>query len=84
MTHSTPPQPDDEQIIYDLEALKVYFDPQRARIMQALAGAPRTVHEVADILDVPFTRLYYQFNLLEKHGFIRVVQTRSLAGAVIW
>ncbi len=74
-------EPEQEQIINSLEALKVYFDPVRLRIMQEL-GEPRTVHEVAEILKVPFTRLYYQFSLLEKHRFIRVVKTRALSGAV--
>lgn len=74
--------PDDERILSDIETLKVYFDPMRVRIMQLLTHQPRTVHEVADALNVPFTRLYYQFNLLEKHGLIRVVETRALSGAV--
>lgn len=82
MPDNTTPQPEAERLIDNLEALKVYFDPMRVRIMQALAGEPRTVHEVATLLNVPFTRLYYQFNLLEKHGFIRVVETRTLSGAV--
>lgn len=30
---------------------------------------------------MPFTRLCHHFNLLEKHGFIRVVETRQQAGA---
>lgn len=76
------PAPDDQRILSDLETLRIYFDPLRTRIMQLLVKQPRTVHEVADQLGVPFTRLYYQFNLLEKHGLIRVVETRTLAGAV--
>lgn len=76
------PTPDDQRIMSDLETLKIYFDPLRARIMHLLVNQPRTVHEVAAHLGVPFTRLYYQFNLLEKHGLIRVVETRALAGAV--
>jgi DNA-binding transcriptional ArsR family regulator len=76
------PRPDDERIIRDLEVLKIYFDPFRARILHLLAGEPRTIQQVAAALDVPFTRLYYQFNLLEKHGLIRVVDIRSFSGAV--
>ncbi|MBL8164893.1 MAG: winged helix-turn-helix transcriptional regulator [Anaerolineae bacterium] len=79
---SQTPLPDDQRILSDLETLKIYFDPLRTRIMQLLVGQPRTVHDVAEQLGVPFTRLYYQFNLLEKHGLIRVVETRTLAGAV--
>ena len=75
-------RPQFEHRIDDLEALKVYFDPLRKRIMNEMAQHPRTIHEIADLLGVPFTRLYYHINLLEKHGFIRVVETRRLAGAV--
>lgn len=77
-----PPQPDAERLISELETLKVYFDPMRRRVIQAVAGEPRTVHEIAAELDVPFTRLYYHVNLLEKHGLVRVVETRNLSGAV--
>ena len=75
-------QPDAERLIDNLETLKVYFDPMRAKIMKTVAYRPRTVQEIAQELDVPFTRLYYHMNLLEKHGLIRVVETRNLSGAV--
>lgn len=74
--------PESERLISNLESLKVYFDPLRIRIAQLLGGEPRTIHQVAESLGVPFTRLYYQFNLLEKHGIIRVVDTRVFSGAV--
>ncbi|HUN08331.1 MAG TPA: winged helix-turn-helix domain-containing protein [Aggregatilineales bacterium] len=73
---------EEQRIISDVKALQVYFNPKRLRIIEHLIHQPRTIHQVADLLGVPFTRLYYQFNLLEKHGFIRVVETRKLGGAV--
>lgn len=76
------PEPANEVVIHDLEALRIYFDPLRTRIIHALGQEPRTIHEVAGILDIPFTRLYYHFQLLEKHGFIRQVDARSYGGAV--
>ena len=75
-------EPDDTITLTDLEAMKVYFDPFRRRIIGELVDQPRTIQEVAQRLNVPFTRLYYQFNLLEKHGIIRVVETRRMAGAI--
>jgi DNA-binding transcriptional ArsR family regulator len=75
-------EPEDTLIMTDLEAMKVYFDPFRRRIVGELVDQPRTIQEVAQRLGVPFTRLYYQFNLLEKHGIIRVVETRRMAGAI--
>ncbi len=65
-----------------LEELKVYFDPIRQKILRLLVDQPKTVKEIADIMDVPFKRLYYQFGLLEQHGFICVTQTRAYSGAV--
>ena len=76
------PEPANEVVIHDLEALRIYFDPLRTRIIHSLGKEPRTIHEVATILDIPFTRLYYHFQLLEKHGFIRQVDARSYGGAV--
>lgn len=74
-------EPAPERTIHDLEALRVYFDPLRTRIIHALSE-PRTIHQVAATFGVPFTRLYYHFQLLEKHGFIRQVGANSFGGAV--
>lgn len=52
------------------------------RILSLLDRHPRTVKEVAAALNLPPTRLYYHFNLLEKRGFIRVVETRLVSGIV--
>jgi hypothetical protein len=76
------PNPEDTLLIDNVEALKVYFDPFRLRILGELIAQPRTIHDVASILNVPFTRLYYQFNLLEQYHFIRVVETKAKVGAV--
>ena len=75
-------EPEAEHLITDPAALRIYFDPTRTRILRTMVARPRTVHEVADELGVPFTRLYYHINMLEKHGLIRVVEVRSLSGAV--
>ncbi len=75
-------QPDEERLIDDIESLKIYCDPMRIRIMQAMVRQPRTVNQIADELGVPFTRLYYHINLLEKHQLIRLVDTQAFSGAV--
>ncbi len=76
------PEPAPVKIIRDLETLRVLTDPLRMRILAALEKEPRTVKEVARLLDIPPTRLYYHFNLLEKHGIIRVVDTRVVSGII--
>ena len=74
--------PLDRITIDNLQTLKVYFDPLRTRIMQEIAHEPRTVHQIAELLGVPFTRLYYHIKMMEKHNLIRVVDVVQLAGAI--
>ncbi len=75
-------EPEREFIVHDVEALKVYFDPLRMRIVHEIALRARSIHEIAEALGVPFTRLYYHMNLLEKHGIIKLVAVRQGAGAI--
>lgn len=75
-------QPAERIVLEGLDALKVYFDPMRQKILHQMISETKTVQQIAEILDVPFTRLYYHINLLEKHNIIRVVDTRSMSGAV--
>ncbi|MGJ3239735.1 MAG: helix-turn-helix domain-containing protein [Anaerolineae bacterium] len=75
-------QPIERIVLNGLDALKVYFDPMRQKIIHQIINEPKTVQQIADHLGVPFTRLYYHINLLEKHHIIRVVETRSMSGAV--
>lgn len=80
MSANTEPVP--QILIDDLDALKTYFDPVRKRLMQELVPQALTIQELADRLNVPFTRLYYHLNLLEKHNFVHVVETRPGPGFV--
>ncbi len=56
-----------------LEALR---SPVRMRVLNA-TRKPRSVREIADLLDMPVTRLYYHINLLHEVGFLDVVHTRK-------
>jgi DNA-binding transcriptional ArsR family regulator len=80
MHHLSDPEP--QQLITDVDALKVYFDPVRKRIMQELVTSARSVQELAERLHIPSTRLYYHIGLLEKHAFVRLVETISGHGAI--
>lgn len=68
-------------IITDPETLKVIADPLRLQILKSFKS-PRTVKDVADILDMAQTKLYYHVNLLEKHGLIEVLETNVVSGII--
>ena len=68
-------RPENFRSIQDMEALKTMADPLRNQIMQVLTSHSMTVNQVAEKLGVESSKLYYHFNLLEKHGFIQVVET---------
>jgi DNA-binding transcriptional ArsR family regulator len=62
------------------ETVRVIADPVRLRLLELLRQQPRTVTELAELLDVPRTRLYYHIRLLEEHGLITVDDTRVVSG----
>jgi DNA-binding transcriptional ArsR family regulator len=64
--------------IKDRETLKVITDPLRAQIMEAATLEPLTVKQVAVRLGLSPSKLYYHVNMLEKFGFIRVVETNRV------
>ncbi|HET7038147.1 MAG TPA: helix-turn-helix domain-containing protein [Thermomicrobiaceae bacterium] len=64
------------------EQLKVVADPLRLRLLALLRLAPHTVKELAELLDLPPTRLYYHINQLEAHGLVLVAETRLVSGIV--
>ena len=76
------PEPDYKGVfvIADLETLKVVADPLRLQVIEELRDAPSTVKEIAAVLGVSATRLYYHVNLLEQHGLLRVTETRLVSG----
>jgi DNA-binding transcriptional ArsR family regulator len=71
---------DDQFIVRDLETLKAFADPLRVRFLLELSYGPRTVREVAEVLRVRPTRLYYHLRILQKHELVRVVGRRMVSG----
>jgi len=70
-----------EMVIADLETLRVLADPLRLSILEYLMK-PGTVKRIAQKIDKPPTKLYYHFNLLEKHALIQMVDTRVVSGII--
>lgn len=73
--------PAPEMTISDLETLKVLADPLRLSILEYLMRSS-TVKRIAEKIHKPATKLYYHFNLLEKHGLIVLVDTRIVSGII--
>lgn len=74
-TNTTSHEIKDEFLIHDMETLEILMDQARLEIVENLASA-HSVAEVAEALDVPRTRLYHHFKLLEETGIIGVFETR--------
>lgn len=72
--------PSDIRVISDPETLRLIADPLRLRMLELLRHQPRTVTELANLLDVPRTKLYYHVKLLEEHDLITVDATRIVSG----
>lgn len=68
--------------IQSLDTLKVFSDPLRQQIIEALLDSAKTVKQVASMLHLPPTKLYYHINLLEAHHLIRVTETRVVSGII--
>jgi transposase-like protein len=75
-------QPAPAHTITTLDALKVFSDPLRQQIIEALLEGAKTVKQVAAELDLAPTKLYYHVNLLEEHGLIQVTETRIVSGII--
>ena len=71
-------EPAEQHVLCDLDLLAEATHPIRGRILRRLRQ-PRTVAELASLLDVPITRLYHHVNRLNDLGLIRVVATRQVA-----
>jgi len=67
-------------VISDAGTLKAVAEPLRIQILMELSPGPKTVKEIAADLDVPPTRLYYHFKILERAGLIRVAGRRMVSG----
>jgi len=66
----------------DLQALRALADPLRMDLLARLERSrrPLSVRELAAELGSPRNKLHYHVNVLEKHGLVRVAETRLVGG----
>ena len=69
-------------IIKNLEAVKSIADPLRNQILEVLTPGPLTNNQISHKLGLAPSKLYYHVNTLEKHGFIKVIDT-TVRGNII-
>ena len=78
----------DEYVMLDnLDALKVLSDPTRLEIMNHVGdenkrGKYCTVKQLAKMMGVATTKLYYHVKMLEEHGLLLVGETRIVSGII--
>lgn len=71
--------------IGSLETLRLLADPLRMRLMSAFTdakGKALTVKQLATLLGVKPTRLYYHISLLEEHGLLLMASSRVVSGII--
>ncbi|HMC42849.1 MAG TPA: helix-turn-helix domain-containing protein [Acidimicrobiales bacterium] len=61
--------------------LRALADPLRIRILEETVEEPRTVKQLAQVLDVPPTRLYYHVKILQRNRLLRV-HNRRMVGSI--
>ena len=72
--------PAEQMDLDDLDLLAEATHPIRGAILRRLKS-PRSVADLADLLDAPITRLYHHVNRLTDLGLIRVVAVRRVGAA---
>lgn len=65
---------DDLFIIDTLDKLKVISDPLRTKMLMNLIKQEYTGQQLAELLGIPKTKIYFHIKELQKHGIIQIVK----------
>lgn len=69
-------------ILKDLEQVKIFAHPLRAKLVEAFADKPRTAKQVAEVIGQKPTKLYHHVEALERVGLIKLVKTQKKRGTL--
>ena len=69
-------------VLKDLEQVKIFAHPLRAKLVEAFAEKPRTAKQVAEIIGQRPTKLYHHVEALERVGLIKLVKTQKKRGTI--
>ncbi|WFE27281.1 helix-turn-helix domain-containing protein [Solwaraspora sp. WMMD791] len=73
------------RMIEDVATLKALADPIRMRVLELAMSEPErtwTAKELAGIVGVPPTKIYYHLNQLEQHQLLHIRDTRVVNGII--
>ena len=73
---------EDTFVIDSVDQLKIFADPLRQRILQSFCCNPATTKQIAAEMGEKPTRLYHHVHLLERIGFIKIVDTKQNRGTI--
>ncbi|NDJ52205.1 MAG: helix-turn-helix transcriptional regulator [Chloroflexi bacterium] len=76
--------PQAEITIRDLDTLKILVDAKRWDILRHFVDRPRTVRQVAKVMDTSAHRLYYHVRLLVRYGLLVPVRKTLTAGNIVY
>jgi predicted ArsR family transcriptional regulator len=69
-------------MLKDLEQIKVFAHPLRARLVEVFADEPRTAKQAAQVIGQKPTKLYHHVEALERVGLIKLVKTQKKRGTI--
>lgn len=69
-------------MLKDLEQIKVFAHPLRARLVEVFADMPRTAKQAAQVIGQKPTKLYHHVEALERVGLIKLVKTQKKRGTI--
>jgi predicted ArsR family transcriptional regulator len=72
----------DTVMLKDLEQIKVFAHPLRARLVEVFADMPRTAKQAAQVIGQKPTKLYHHVEMLERVGLIKLVKTQKKRGTI--
>lgn len=67
-------------MLRDLEQIKVFAHPLRARLVEVFADKPMTAKQAAEVIGQNPTKLYHHVEVLERVGLIKLVKTQKKRG----
>ena len=67
-----------ELVLTEPDQLKALSNDTRTKILQVLDGRPASAKQLSDLLEMSHGKTGHHLKVLERHGFVEVVETRQV------